>query len=200
MTNGLGQPRAVRVVIVDDHPGYREQLARSLRENGIEVVDAVPTAELAISSVEATEPDVVLLDLHLPDVSGEEATRRLRANTNVLALSASADPDEVTHIIAAGAAGYLPKDRPVEEIISWVRAVAAGEMVISPRIARALLHQLPERQDPDDSSPALTVGELELLELFADGQGIEEAAETLGLQAGAVCTITAGILMKLQRP
>jgi DNA-binding NarL/FixJ family response regulator len=199
MTEGLGRSKAVRVVIVDDHSVYREGLAQSLRENGIEVVDTLPNAELGLSAVEETAPDVVILDLRLPGVSGQEATRRFRESSRVLVLSAAADPEEVTDLIAAGANGYLPKDRPVEEIISWVRAVAEGEMVISPRIATALLRQLEEEREPGDSSPTLTSDEFEVLGLFADGQGIEEVAQTLGIHASAVCTITASILMKLQK-
>ena len=186
-------------MIVDDHSVYREGLAQSLRESGIEVVDTVPNAEMALSAVEETAPDVVILDLRLPGVSSQEATRRLKESARVLVLSAAADHDEVAALIAAGAAGYLPKDRPVEEIISWVRAVAEGEMVISPRIAKALLRQLDEDEDGEDSTPALTNDELEVLGLFADGQRIEEVAETLGIHASTVCTITASILMKLQR-
>jgi DNA-binding NarL/FixJ family response regulator len=200
MTEGAGQGRAVRVVIVDDHSVYREGLASLLRENGIEVIDTMPNAEVALSAVEATGPDVVILDLRLPGVSGQEATRLLGESSRVLVISTAADDDEVTDVIAAGASGYLPKDRPVEEIISWIRAVATGEMVISPRIATSLLRQLDEQGNAEDSSATLTSGELDVLELFADGQGIEEVARTLGIHAGAVCTITASILMKLQRP
>jgi DNA-binding NarL/FixJ family response regulator len=199
MIERLDQSRTVRVMIVDDHTVYREGLAQSLRENGIEVVDTVPNAELALTAVEETAPDVVILDLRLPGVSSQEATRRLKESARVLVLSAAADHDEVAALIAAGAAGYLPKDRPVEEIISWVRAVAEGEMVISPRIAKALLRQLDDEQGGEGSTPALTTDELEVLGLFADGQRIEEVAETLGIHASTVCTITASILMKLQR-
>jgi two-component system nitrate/nitrite response regulator NarL len=199
MIERLDQSRTVRVMIVDDHTVYREGLAQSLRENGIEVVDTVPNAELALTAVEETAPDVVILDLRLPGVSSQEATRRLKESARVLVLSAAADHDEVAALIAAGAAGYLPKDRPVEEIISWVRAVAEGEMVISPRIAKALLRQLDDEQGGEGPTPALTTDELEVLGLFADGQRIEEVAQTLGMHASTVCTITASILMKLQR-
>jgi DNA-binding NarL/FixJ family response regulator len=188
------------VVIVDDHSVYREGLAQALRESGIDVVDSLPNAELAISAVEETEPDVVILDLRLPGVSGQEVTRRLRESSHVLVISTAADHEEIMDVLHAGAEGFLPKDRPVEEIISWVRAVAAGEMVISPRIATALLRRQDDPQDAGDSSPTLANGELEVLALFAEGQGLEEVAETLGLHVGAVCTITAGILMKLERP
>jgi two-component system nitrate/nitrite response regulator NarL len=199
MIERLDQPRTVRVMIVDDHSVYREGLAQSLRESGIEVVDTEPNAELALTAVEETAPDVVILDLRLPGISSQEATRRMKESARVLVLSAAADHDEVAALIAAGAAGYLPKDRPVEEIISWVRAVAEGEMVISPRIAKALLRQLDDEEGGEGSTPALTNDELEVLGLFADGQRIEEVAETLGIHASTVCTITASILMKLQR-
>ena len=186
------------LLVVDDEPSILYFFRQAFVEPEVTLLTA-PSAAEGIEAVTREHPDVVILDLRLPGVSSQEATRRLKESARVLVLSAAADHDEVAALIAAGAAGYLPKDRPVEEIISWVRAVAEGEMVISPRIAKALLRQLDDEQGGEGSTPALTTDELEVLGLFADGQRIEEVAQTLGMHASTVCTITASILMKLQR-
>lgn len=127
----------LRVVIADDHPAYRAALARVLRENGIEVVAEASNGEAAISAVEDTAPDVVVMDLNMPGVSGLEATRRLAGeapSTRVLVLSVSAQPDDVGGVIEAGADGYVLKDGPFEEVVVGIRAAAAGHALISPRV------------------------------------------------------------------
>ena len=127
----------LRVVIADDHPPYRAGLARTLRENGIDVVAEVSNGEAAIHTVEETEPDVVVMDLNMPGLSGLEATRRLldeAPSTVVLVLSVSAQGDDVTEAMEAGAHGYLLKDGPLEEVVAGIRAAAAGQTLISPRV------------------------------------------------------------------
>jgi DNA-binding NarL/FixJ family response regulator len=137
----------LRVVIADDHPAYRSTLARVLRENGIDVVAEVSNGESAIRAALETQPDVVVMDLNMPGVSGLEATRRLSheaPSTRVLVLSVSAQEEDVTEAIQAGAHGYVLKDGPLEEVVVGVRAAAAGHSVISPRV-------LPPR--PPDAAP-----------------------------------------------
>jgi DNA-binding NarL/FixJ family response regulator len=139
----------LRVVIADDHPAYREGLARVLRENGIDVVAQAANGESAIRTVEETNPDVVVMDLNMPGVSGLEATRQLigeAPSTRVLVLSVSAQDDDVTEAIEAGAHGYVLKDGPLEEVVIGIRAAAAGHSVISPRV-------LPPHP-PDPGAPA----------------------------------------------
>ena len=140
--------KPLRVVIADDHPAYRAALARVLRENGIEVVAEASNGEAAISAVEDTAPDVVVMDLNMPGVSGLEATRRLAGeapSTRVLVLSVSAQPGDVGGVIEAGADGYVLKDGPFEEVVVGIRAAAAGHALISPRV-------LPS--DPPDAGPS----------------------------------------------
>jgi DNA-binding NarL/FixJ family response regulator len=120
----------LRVVIADDHVSYREGLAHALRRSGIEVTDAVPTAEHAIRVVEQTAANVAILDLQLAGLSGLEAIRSLRRASPaspVLVIGVLAPEADIVDAITAGASGYLEKDRPVEEIIGWIRAVAAGK-------------------------------------------------------------------------
>lgn len=134
-------PERLRVVIADDHPAYRAGLARMLRENGIDVVAEASNGEAAIRSVEETEPDVVVMDLNMPGLSGLEATRRLIDETptmRVLVLSVSAQDDDVTEALEAGAHGYVLKDGALEEVVAAIRAAAAGHPLISPRVLPAL--------------------------------------------------------------
>jgi DNA-binding NarL/FixJ family response regulator len=127
----------LRVVIADDHPAYRAGLTRMLRANGIDVVAEASNGETAIRTVQETGPDVVVMDLSMPGLSGLEATRRLLAeapSTVVLVLSVSAQGDDVTEAMEAGAHGYLLKDGPLEEVVAGIRAAAAGQTLISPRV------------------------------------------------------------------
>jgi DNA-binding NarL/FixJ family response regulator len=130
-------PEPLRVVIADDHPAYRAALARVLRENGLDVVAEVSNGESAIRAALETEPDVVVMDLSMPGLSGSDATRRLSDEapaTRVLVLSVSAQAEDVSEAIQAGAHGYVLKDGPLEEVVVGVRAAAAGHSVISPRV------------------------------------------------------------------
>jgi DNA-binding NarL/FixJ family response regulator len=193
----------MRVVIADDHPFYREGLARLLRERGIDVVAEEPNGEGAIRAVEELAPDVVVMDLNMPGLSGLEATRRLTAKapaSRVLILSVSAQEADVTEAILAGASGYVLKDGPVEEVVTAIRAAAAGQSVISPRIATFLLQRM---RDPADSAAHLagthlTARELEVLGLMAKGKSNHEIAEVLVISLSTVRNHISSILMKLQ--
>lgn len=126
-----------RVVIADDHPFYRRGLVDSLREHGIDVVRDVPNAEAAIRTAVETQPDLVLMDLNLPGISGVEATRRLTEllpSTPVVMLSVSASDTDVADALAAGAAGYVLKESPPDEIVAAIRDAVAGRPVVSARL------------------------------------------------------------------
>jgi DNA-binding NarL/FixJ family response regulator len=141
----------LRVVIADDHPHYRDGLARALRASGLEVVAEVANGEAAIHAVEQQAPDVVVMDLSMPGLSGLEATRWLTAHatgTRVLVLSVSAEDADVTEAMLAGASGYVLKDMPVEEVVFGIRAAAEGHSIISPRIATALLRRVRDTPPP----------------------------------------------------
>ena len=141
----------LRVVVADDHPHYRHGLARALRANGIDVVAEVANGEAAIRAVEQQAPDVVVMDLSMPGLSGLEATRWLTDHvdgTRVLVLSVSAEDADVTEAMLAGASGYVLKDMPVEEVVFGIRAAVAGHSLISPRIATALLRRVRDAPPP----------------------------------------------------
>jgi DNA-binding NarL/FixJ family response regulator len=193
----------LRVVIADDHPYYREGLARLLRMNGIEVVGEAPNGEAAIRAVKETAPDVVIMDLNMPGMSGAEATRRLleRApGSRVIMLSVSAEDDDVTDAMRGGASGYLVKEAPVDQVIEGIRAAAAGQTLVSPRVATVLLRRVRDAVFADDFSPStlLSGRELEVLSLLADGQTDHESAEALGMTVSAVREHAGGIIKKLQ--
>jgi DNA-binding NarL/FixJ family response regulator len=200
---GEPAPKRLRVVVADDHPFYRRELARSLEASGIEVAAEAPNGEIAIRAVERTDPDVVIMDLNMPGVSGLEATRRLLARDpaiRVLVLSVSAEEADVTDALVAGAVGYVLKDRQVQELIEAIRAAAAGEARISPQLAMPLLRRLrgPAGIELDLTELPLTGEERWVLDLVADGHADHEIAELLGSSTGAVRAVAATILMKLR--
>jgi len=194
---------SLRVVIADDHPFYRDGLVRLLRRSGIDVVGEVPNGEAAIRVVHETGPDVVVMDLNMPGLSGLEATRRLAEeapDTRVLVLSVSADQSDLTEAILAGASGYVLKDGPVEEIVAGIRAAAAGQSLISPRIANILMKRVRDsgRADIDLSAVRLSGRELDVLGLLAEGKADYEVAELLSMTTQAVRANITSVLLKLQ--
>jgi DNA-binding NarL/FixJ family response regulator len=200
-----GSPRfkRLRVVIADDHALYREGLAQQLRASGVEVVGEVPTGEQAIRAVEDEAPDVVIMDLQMPGISGLEATRRLTDRapaTRVLLLSVSGDEADAADAILAGASAYIVKGGPVEEIVAAIHAAAAGESPTSPRIVTALLRRIGDlaRADPDLSGLDLSPRELEVLDLLAESRSTHDIAERLKLTRGEVLNHISSILIKLQ--
>ena len=194
----------LRVVLVDDHPVYRAGLSRLLRESGIDIIAELPNGEAALQAVEEMAPDVVVMDLNMPGMSGLEATRRLVAQspaTRVLVVSVSAQEADVTDAILAGASGYILKESPVEEVVAGIRAAAAGQSLISPRIATMLLQRVRDAGgavDMDLAPAHLSARELEVLSLMAEGRSNHEIAEALVISPSTVHNHISSILMKLQ--
>src|SRR5918992_1237813 len=147
----------IQVVVVDDHNFFRQGLRDLLAEQDLDVVGEAASGEAALKMVEATAPDVVVMDLNMPGMGGVEATRRLTAaapHTRVLVLTIAADGGQVIDALMAGACGYLLKDASVEEIVTGIRAAAAGESLISPPIASKLLTRLrADQQEATEAAP-----------------------------------------------
>jgi DNA-binding NarL/FixJ family response regulator len=142
--------RALRVVIADDHPFYRASLGRLLERNNFEVVAEVANGDAAVRAVQELEPDVAVVDLNMAGSSGLAATQEITElvpDVPVMVLSVSADERDVTDAILAGASGYMLKDRPHAEIVSGIRAAAAGQAPLSPRIAAMLIRRLRDSGD-----------------------------------------------------
>lgn len=193
----------LRVVVVDDHPFYRQSVIKLLGESGIDVVGEAADGAAAIDVVEQTAPDVVVMDLSMPGLSGVETTRLLCASnpsSRVLVLSVSDEEADVTNAILAGAQGYVVKDAPAWQVIAGIRAVAAGECLISPRIASILLTGVREREQMGVYLPpvGLSGREREVLKLVADGKANNEIGETLFISPSTVRNHISSILMKLR--
>jgi DNA-binding NarL/FixJ family response regulator len=197
------RPEPLRVVVVDDHSFYRAGLSRLLRASGVEVVAEAPNGDRALLDVAEHAPDVVVMDLNMPGLSGIEATRRLvetSPSAKVLVLTVSADEADVTGAILAGASGYVLKDGPVEEVVAGIRAVAAGQSLISPRVASFMLEHLRESTaDVRELAGArLSRRELEVLGLLAEGRANQEIADLLVISQSTVRNHISSILLKLQ--
>lgn len=193
----------VRVVIADDHPAFRLGLSKLLARSGIEVVAEAANGVAAIKAAEETAPDVVVLDLNMPLLSGVDVIRHLveRAPASrVLVLSVSADEVDVTDAILAGAGGYVLKDGPAEDVVAGVRALAGGESLISPRVAAMLLQRVREGERAKAAPPAASLKQpdLEILRLVAEGRTDEEIGEALALAPDLVRRQVAAILAMLQ--
>lgn len=193
----------MRVVIADDHTFYREGLARLLRKFGVDVVGEAPDGEIAVRLVEETSPDVVLLDLRMPGVSGLDALRMLTeraGSARVLVLSVSAEESDVTGAIAGGASGYVLKDEPVEEVVAGIRAAASGGARISPGTASALLGRVRGAIEAGDdlAGGGLSTTELQVLDLVAAGKPDREVSERLSISEGTVGDYVRSIVTKLQ--
>ena len=191
------------VVVVDDHELFRDGLAMVLAQHGFEVISAVGSATEALAQIAAHRPDVVLMDLSLPGMSGIEATRRLTAAeppVPVVALTVVASGPQVIEALQAGAWGYLLKDASIDQIVDAIRAAVRNESVLSPRIAARLVAWLrgPQGTEPATAAPQFSDRQLEILELVAKGVSNRQIASTLFLSEHTVKTHVSSILLKLE--
>ena len=193
----------LRLVVVDDHVLFRRGLAELLRESGFRVVAEAGDGADALPVVQRERPDVVVMDLSMPRVSGIEATQQIVATCPgiaVLVLTVSPNEDDVLDALTAGASGYLLKDAGAEEIARAVRAAAAGDSALSPRVAARLVERERQRarQRPATSLAAdLSERELEVVRLIAQGLANDEIAERLYLSPKTVKNQVSAILVKL---
>ncbi len=195
----------IRVMVVDDHPMWRDGVARDLTEAGFDVVAALGEGAQAVRVAAAVRPDVVVLDLQLPDLSGVEVIRGLlaqQARARVLVLSASGEHRDVLETVKAGAAGYLTKSAKKDELVDAVRRTAEGEAVFTAGLAGLVLGEFrrlataPADAGPD--TPRLTDRETEILRLVATGLSYKQIAERLVLSHRTVQNHVQNTLNKLQ--
>jgi DNA-binding NarL/FixJ family response regulator len=178
----------IRVMVVDDHPMWRDAVARDLAEAGYDVVATAADGAQALRIAGAARPDVVVLDLQLPDASGVDVTRGLRAAcpaARVLVLSASGEQQDVLDAVKAGAVGYLLKSAALPEFLDAVRRTADGDPVFTPGLAALVLGEFrrlasaPAASDGD--APRLTERETEILRMVATGMSYKQIASRLVL-------------------
>ncbi|HEV2638381.1 MAG TPA: response regulator transcription factor [Actinocrinis sp.] len=195
--------RAARILVVDDHPIWRDAVAADLAAAGHEVVGCVGEGAQAIRITAAARPQIAVLDLHLPDLPGAEVIRGLltaRPGLRILVLSASGEQQDVLDAVKAGAGGYLVKSASTEQLLDAVRRVGAGEPVFTPGLAGLVLgefRRLAAGPAAQDGSPRLTARETEVLRLVAMGLAYKEIAERLVLSHRTVQNHVQNILSKL---
>jgi DNA-binding NarL/FixJ family response regulator len=197
----------IRVLIADDHALFRRGLSMVLEsEPDIEVVAEAQDGEEVIAKAEEIVPDVLLMDVRMPKLSGIEATRAIRESvpsSKIVMLTVSDEEDDLFDAIKAGANGYLLKEISIEEVADAIRAVTQGQSLISPSMASKLLNEfnaLAKQADekPRLAAPRLTQRELEVLKLVAQGMSNREAADSLFIAENTVKNHVRNILEKLQ--
>lgn len=187
----------VRVMVVDDHPLWRDAVERDLAAAGLDVVAVAATGREALARFGATRPQVLVLDLQIPAPDGVQVTAevvRQDPDARVLVLSASGEQADVLAAVKAGATGYLVKSASREELLAAVRRVALGEPVFTPGLAGLVLGEF--QRDPDQ--PQLTDRETEVLRMVAKGLSYRQIAERLVLSHRTVQNHVQNTLRKLQ--
>ena len=195
----------LRVLLVDDHDLFRSGLVNLLAEHGLHVVGEAENGDVALRLVRELAPDVVIMDLNMPGLSGVEVIRQMAAIaplTRVVVLTISADDSDVINAVMGGACGYLLKDSSVDQLIAGIRSAAAGESLISPQIAAKMLQMLRAQRSTVDAAETiraeLSDREIEVLKLIANGNDNAEIARALFISPKTVKNHISNILMKLQ--
>lgn len=197
----MNTTRKPTVVIVDDHAIFRSGVRTELAD-AVTIVGEAGDVKDAIDTIRATRPDVVLLDVHMPDGGGIQVIRTIQTEIpgiNFLALSVSDAPEDVIDLIRRGARGYVTKTISAIDLIDAILRVSRGEVVLSPKLAGFVLDVFSRREakHPDPELAGLTPREIEVLELIARGYLYKEVAERLGISTRTIETHVSAVLRKL---
>jgi NarL family two-component system response regulator LiaR len=195
----------IRVLIVDDHDLFRVGLASVLkRHEDLEVVAQTSGGKMAVRLARELRPDVVLMDLRLPDLSGPAATRAILErdeSARVVVLTVASEESDIAAAVDAGACGYLVKDSPIEDVAAAIRAAASGGAWIAPRAAQALLDRMRREhvhaQETRNLRGELSPREIEVLQLLAHGLDNAEIAAELSISPRTVKNHVSSIIAKL---
>ena len=191
----------IRLMLADDHRMLREGLSRSMREEGFDVVAEARNGAEAVQLATQVKPEVILMDVTMPELDGVEACRQIREampGARVVMLTMHADQDVLANAIRAGASGYLVKDCATNEIAAAVRMAAAGDTALSPQLAATMLDEVRRMDQPvPEQERVVTKREEEVLQLIADGCSTPEVAERLFISQKTVKNHLASIYQKL---
>lgn len=194
-----------RVMLVDDHPMWIDALSGDLEANGFRIVATASTGDETLRRARATRPDVIVMDLQIPDPDGATCTEILLKefpDMHVLVISASGERDDVLRAIKAGAKGYLVKSATPEELLEGVRRTADGDAVFTPGLAGLVLGEfrrmVSDAAKHNDSGPILTTRETEVLRRVAKGMAYREIADELYVSHRTIQNHVQNVLRKLQ--
>jgi two-component system, NarL family, response regulator LiaR len=194
-------PDLIRVLIVDDHPVVRKGMTTLLAgEEDIDIVGEASNGKQALDQVEKLHPDVILMDLVMPEMDGIEAIQHISSRhpeIRILVMTSFTADEKVFPSIKAGALGYLLKDSDPEDMIRMIHQVYRGELSLHPMIARKVIQELNRPAGQDLTTEPLTEREVEILQLIAQGLDNQEIADRLNLKDATVRTHVSNILSKL---
>ncbi len=194
----------MRILLIDDHALFRIGLQELLERRGLEVVEALGDCEQGIRRVQELQPDVVLLDMRMPQMNGLEVLKELRRKGQempIVILTTSREENDLIASLQCGAQGYLLKDMEPDDLIQALSRILAGETVVAPELTMVLAKAVVQGDSPSAASTAmdqLTPREREILCLLAEGQSNKVIARNLGISDGTVKLHVKAILRKLE--
>jgi len=203
MNNESTPPALIRTWLIEDNRSFRNTVTRVLKQagGGIDCQRVFSNPREALTALaKETPPEVILLDIDLPEMSGLEAISRIKATapeTQIVMLTVSDDPDKVSRALCTGASGYLLKSASVDRIAEAVREVVTGGAPMTPRVARMVLQLLPRASGVPANEPGLTARERDVLQLMTEGLAKKEIADRLSLSFHTVDTHIRNIYTKL---
>jgi DNA-binding NarL/FixJ family response regulator len=203
MATGLGEHMHTRILLADDHRIIREGLRALLQKQpDMEVVEEAPDGNTAVRLTEKLRPDIVIMDIGMPDLNGIEATHQIVTRVKkvkVIALSMHSDKRFVVEMLKAGASGYLLKDCASEELVDAIRTVSAGQIYLSQRVTGVVVNEYLQNRSESNATAygLLTAREREILQLLAEGSTTKSISSFLNVSSKTVATHRGQIMKKL---